>query len=113
MEFITSAILGGAIWDFIKFKAEPTIDNIRSTVGKLVNIDEAIESALSKELLKLKANESASIEELTALLDSSLPIQSLLTQINQAPQNGVTIQNFGSGDAFNGDKVMGDKIITK
>ncbi|MBB1440790.1 hypothetical protein H5202_19420, partial [Shewanella sp. SG41-4] len=48
MEFITSAILGGAIWDFIKFKAEPTIDNIRSTVGKLVNIDEAIESALSK-----------------------------------------------------------------
>ncbi|KXI21092.1 hypothetical protein [Photobacterium sanguinicancri] len=113
MDLITGAILGGLIWDFVKYAAEPTIENVRTTVGKVVNIDETIEAALSKELASLEVKNCESLEELTTLLDSSPQIQSILAQINQSARAGVVIQNFGEGDAFYGDKVMGNKIITK
>ena len=109
MEFVTSAILGGLLWDFIKYKAAPTIDNIRETVSKVTNIDETIELALSQELTKIGINQCESQDEVVQKLESSSQIKALLSQLNQANSPQVVVQTFGSGDAVYGDKVMGDK----
>jgi len=111
MDFITSAVLGGLLWDFIKFKAAPTVENIKETVSKVINIDETIELALSQELTKIGINQCDSQDEVIQKLESSSQIKALLTQLNQANSPQVVVQTFGSGDAVYGDKVMGDKII--
>ncbi|EGR0111235.1 hypothetical protein ACTNRH_004245 [Vibrio vulnificus] len=111
MEFITSAVLGGLLWDFIKYQAAPTVKNIRETVSKVVNLDETIESALSTELTKMSINQCKSLDEVIQKLESSTQIQALLSQLNQSNSPKVIVQTFGSGDAVYGDKVMGDKIM--
>ncbi|WP_425653614.1 hypothetical protein ACPSLZ_01845 [Vibrio campbellii] len=111
MEFITSTILGGLLWDFIKYQASPTVENIRETVSKVVNIDATVESALSAELTSMGINQCKSEAELIDQLESSVQIQILLNQLNQSSQPQVIVQSFGSGDAVYGDKVMGDKIM--
>jgi hypothetical protein len=110
MDFISSAVLGGLLWDFIKFKAAPTIENISGTVSKVANLDETIESALSEELTKMNINQCGSQDEVIQQLESSSQIQALLSQLNQSNSPKVIVQTFGDGDAVYGDKVMGDKI---
>ncbi|WP_435235274.1 hypothetical protein ACR30L_16140 [Psychromonas sp. PT13] len=111
MDFINSAVLGGLLWDFIKFNAVPTIENIRETVSKVANIDETIESALSEELTKMGINQCNSQDEVIQQLESSSQVQAILSKLNESNSPKVIVQTFGSGDAVYGDKVMGDKVI--
>ncbi|KDM92875.1 hypothetical protein [Photobacterium galatheae] len=111
MEFITSAVLGGLLWDFIKYQAAPTVENIRETVSKVVNLDKTIESALSTELTKMSIGQCNSQNEVIQKLESSPQIQALINQLNQLNSPNVVVQTLGGGDAVYGDKVMGDKIM--
>lgn len=108
MDFVSSAVLGGIFWDFVKYAVEPTTERVREAVAGKLKIDERIELAITKELNVLDISKCKSESDLVTCFDSSKTMQNILKEINKCE---ILIQSFGTGDAFYGDKVMGNKII--
>lgn len=113
MDFITSAILGGALYDLVTYELKPTIRTVSKSVGKLINIDDTVAEAISNELEQHDLNKCESEEMLIALIEQSKPLQDILKSLNGQSGGGqqIIINNHGPGDAFVGDKIMGDKNV--
>lgn len=91
-----------------KFKNTTTLTKSVALPGLLVI--GAISLYIAEELSKAEYRKTASKEELSAMIESSPTLQKVITQLNEKSQRVVNINAFGDGDAFYGDKVLGDKI---
>ncbi|WP_417607775.1 hypothetical protein [Oceanimonas baumannii] len=110
MDFVTSAILGGALYDLVSSKVKLNASYIKAGLDNIVNLEEKVASLVAEELSKAEYRKTASREELSAMIESSPTLQKVITQLNEKSQRVVNINAFGDGDAFYGDKVLGDKI---
>ena len=110
MDFVSSAIIGGALYDLVSSPIKLTASYIKAGLDNVVHLDDKVADAIAEELSKEQYQKSASPEELTALIESSKVLQEVISHLNEKPQTVININAYGSGDAFNGDKIMGDKI---
>ncbi|MCG7584202.1 hypothetical protein [Photobacterium sp. OFAV2-7] len=110
MDFVSGALLGGALYDLVSSPIKLTAGYIKAGLENVVNIEDRVAGVIAEELSKQEYKNAGSKEELTALIESSRVLQEVITQLNDKPQTVININAHGSGDAFYGDKVMGDKI---
>jgi hypothetical protein len=110
MEFVTSALLGGVLYDLVSSPIKLSAAYIKAALDNIVNLEDKVAVALADELSKQEYKNAASKDALAVLIDSSRTLQEIVTQLNDKPQTVININAYGDGDAFNGDKVMGDKL---
>lgn len=112
MDFVTSALLGGVLYDLVSSPIKLTASYIKAALDNVVNLDDKVANIVAEELSKEEYRNSASKAELTDLIESSNVLQGVVSQLNEKPQTIMNINAYGSGDAFGGDKVMGNKICS-
>lgn len=110
MDFVSSALIGGALYDLVSSPIKLTASYIKAGLDNLVHLDDKVANVIAEELSKEEFKKSASPEELAGLIETSKVLQEVIAQLNEKPQTVININAYGSGDAFNGDKIMGDKI---
>ncbi|OHY90175.1 hypothetical protein BI375_07975 [Vibrio rotiferianus] len=110
MEFVTSALLGGALYDLVSSPLKLSGGYIKAALENIVNLEDKVAAAMAEELSKQEYKNTSSKEELTALVESSKILQEVILKLNEKPQTVININANGSGDAFYGDKIMGDKF---
>ena len=110
MEFVTGALLGGVLYDLVSSPIKLSAAYIKAALDNVVNLEDKVAAAMAEELSKQKYKNATSKDTLGTLIDSSIVLQDIVTQLNERPQSVININAYGSGDAFNGDKVMGDKF---
>ena len=110
MDFVSNALIGGALYDLVSSPIKLTASYIKAGLDNLVHLDDKVANVIAEELSKEEFKKSASPEELAGLIETSKVLQEVIAQLNEKPQTVININAYGSGDAFNGDKIMGDKI---
>ncbi|MEZ8584212.1 hypothetical protein AB6C83_06145 [Vibrio cyclitrophicus] len=110
MDFVSNALIGGALYDLVSSPIKLTASYIKAGLDNLVHLDDKVANVIAEELSKEEFKKSASPEELAGLIETSEVLQEVIAQLNEKPQTVININAYGSGDAFNGDKIMGDKI---
>ncbi|EFG6858449.1 hypothetical protein OM222_003820 [Escherichia coli] len=104
MDFLSSAILSGIVYDMLKHHVSITATSIKEKLKNWV-IDEAIAPALAKELEKLSLNDEMSeIAIERKLLDSS-EIQKILSSIKPHAATVIIQNHSGTGDNIGGNKI--------
>ncbi|OBU19252.1 hypothetical protein CTM88_19390 [Photobacterium aquimaris] len=108
MDFITSSILGGIVYDLVKFCAPITIKNIGMKITDSLGINETISSAISNELVKLDYSNCKNSEDITSIIEQSIAIQAELDKLNTRPSinNNVHIHN-NTGQVITGSTING------
>ncbi|MEL4295315.1 GapS6a family protein [Shewanella xiamenensis] len=104
MEFLSSAILSGFVYDMLKHQVSITATSIKEKLKDWV-IDEAVAPALAEEIEKLSLNDEMSEKAIERKLLESGDIQQILSSIK--PNNTTVIMQNHSGI---GDNVGGSKI---
>ncbi|MCF7497933.1 hypothetical protein L3V35_23360 [Vibrio sp. L5-1] len=113
MDFVSSALIGGALYELVSSPIKLTASYIKAGLDNVVNLEDKVADIIAEELSKEEYKKSASPEELTGLIESSKVLQEVIAQLNEKPQTVINIKAYGSGDAFNGDKIMGNQINIK
>ncbi|EEW7864160.1 hypothetical protein A8X47_004180 [Escherichia coli] len=104
MDFLSSAILSGIVYDMLKHHVSITATSIKEKLKNWV-IDEAVAPALAKELEKLSLNDEMSeIAIERKLLDSS-EIQKILSSIKPHAVTVIIQNHSGTGDNIGGNKI--------
>lgn len=104
MEFLSSVILSGIVYDMLKHQVSITATSIKEKLKDWV-IDEAVAPALAEQIEKLSLNDEMSEKAIERKLLDSGEIQQILSSIK--PNNTTVIMQNHSG---NGDNVGGNKI---
>lgn len=104
MDFLSSAILSGIVYDMLKHHVSITATSIKEKLKNWV-VDEAVAPALAKELEKLSLNDEMSeIAIERKLLDSS-EIQKILSSIKPLAATVIIQNHSGTGDNIGGNKI--------
>lgn len=104
MDFLSSAILSGIVYDMLKHHVSITATSIKEKLKNWV-IDEAVAPALAKELEKLSLNDEMSeIAIERKLLDSS-EIQKILSSIKPHAATVIIQNHSGTDDNIGGNKI--------
>ncbi|USD35616.1 MULTISPECIES: hypothetical protein [Vibrio] len=111
MDFVTSALLGGALYDLVKSTIKPTAAYVKAALDNLAKLDDNVAAAIAKELDKREFKEAESKEQLAAVIEANTQLMNIINELNAQPKQVINITANGGGDAFYGDKVTGDKII--
>ena len=111
MDFVSSAIIGGALYDLVSSSVKLTAIYIKAALDNIVYIEDKVASVLAEELSKEQYRNLESEAELITQIDSSRLLQELIIQLNEKSGTVINITANGSGDAFYGDKVIGSKTI--
>lgn len=104
MEFLSSVILSGIVYDMLKHQVSITATSIKEKLKDWV-VDEAVAPALAEEIEKLSLNDEMSEKAIERKLLDSGEIQQILSSIK--PNNTTVIMQNHSGT---GDNVGGNKI---
>ncbi|MCS6233107.1 hypothetical protein G3488_19940 [Shewanella baltica] len=111
MEFVTSALLGGALYDLVKSSIKPTAAFVKAALDNLVDIDSKVAAAIAQELDQSEFKDAESKEQLAAIIKANAQLQAIVNELNSQPKQVINITANGNGDAFYGDKIGGDKIV--
>lgn len=111
MEFVTSALLGGALYDLVKSSIKPTAAFVKAALDNLVDLDIKVAAAIAQELDKSEFKDAESKEQLAAIIEANAQLQAIVNELNTQPKQVINITANGNGDAFYGDKIGGDKIV--
>jgi len=104
MEFITSAVLSGLLYDMLKHQVSLTADNIKEKLqGWLV--DDSIAKSVEIELVKLQLSDEMSESAIANKLASADELAVLLREIKSTTQTTIIQTHSGSGDNVAGDKI--------
>ncbi|EPE1247221.1 GapS6a family protein [Escherichia coli] len=104
MDFLSSTILSGIVYDMLKHHVSITATSIKAKLKNWV-VDEAVTPALAKELEKLSLNDEMSeIAIERKLLDSS-EIQKILSSIKPHATTVIIQNHSGTGDNIGGNKI--------
>lgn len=104
MEFLSSTILSGLVYDMLKHQVSITATAIKEKLKAWV-FDEAVVPALVEEIEKLSLNDEMSEKAIERKLLESSKIQQILSSIK--PNNTTIIMQNHSGT---GDNIGGNKI---
>lgn len=104
MEFLSSTILSGFVYDMLKHQISITATSIKEKLKDWV-VDEAVAPVLAEEIEKLSLNDEMSEKAIERKLSESGKIQQILASIK--PNNTTVIMQNHSGT---GDNIGGNKI---
>ncbi|GGZ02850.1 hypothetical protein [Shewanella fodinae] len=111
MEFVTSALLGGALYDLVKSSIKPTAAYVKAALENFVNLNSTVAASIAQEIDKEEFKNVDSKEQLSAIIEANTRLKAIVNELNSQPKHVVYITANGDGDAFYGDKISGDKII--
>lgn len=116
MEFLTSALLGGLVYDAVKvFGGKVTDVALERLYHKHLRakIDGQITAQLAEELNTIDYSQADSADDIANLIKTNKKIETLLDKINETSQsNDITIHGDVHGDVIGsvgGDYIKGDK----
>ncbi|MES9902461.1 MAG: hypothetical protein ABW168_07235 [Sedimenticola sp.] len=105
MEFITSAVLSGILYDMLKHGVVISAGSVKEKLKDWV-VGDIIAPALSDELNKLNLNDELSESAIEKRIDQSSNILELISKIKKVENVTTIIQSHsGSGDNIGRDKV--------
>lgn len=104
MEFLSTVVLSGIVYDMLKCSVSITAASIKDKLKDWV-IDEAVAPVLAEEIEKLSLNDEMSEKVIERKLLDSIEIQQILSSIK--PNNTTVIMQNHSGT---GDNIGGNKI---
>lgn len=111
MDFVTSAVLGGVLYDYVKSGVKLTGDVVKAVLKDYFFPDDQVAELVAQELQKPEYQQAESKEALTGLIEQNTMLIDAINKMNEAPTTVYNINHHGIGDAFGGDKVMGDKVM--
>lgn len=105
MDFLSSVVLSGFLYDMLKHGVAITSDSIKTILKDWV-VTEAVASALSDEICKLNINNELSEKAIENKINETQSLIELMGSIQKA-QNVITIiqTHSGTGDNIGRDKV--------
>lgn len=104
MEFISSAVLSGILYDLLKNKVLLTAGNIKESL-KGWAVDQVLAELVEQELVSIGISDQMSEGAIASKIEASPELMSLLSNIPQY-KSQVTLQYTGSGDNIAGDKIV-------
>ncbi|HIF9499005.1 hypothetical protein WAX88_21225 (plasmid) [Photobacterium damselae subsp. damselae] len=104
MDFLSSAILSGFVYDMLKHQVSVTATSIKEKLKGWV-IDEAVASALAEKIEKLSLNDEMSEKVIERKLSESNEIQQILSSIKPNSTTVVIQNHSGTGDNVGGNKI--------
>ncbi|PSU21370.1 hypothetical protein [Photobacterium kishitanii] len=93
MDFITSAIVGGVIYDLVKYYTPITVKTIGMKIADNLGINETISSAISIELAKIDYSSCTDADSVTSLIDASEAVQYELEKLNAQGSINKSVNN--------------------
>jgi len=104
MEFMTSAILSGFLYDMLKHGVSITADSVKEKLKDWI-LDDSIAPAFSKELADLNLNDELSESAIEKRINQTPKLLDLLSSIKKEGSVTTIIQNHsGTGDNIGRDK---------
>ena len=104
MEFITSAVLSGFLYDMLKHGASITADSLKEKLKGWL-LDDSITPMLDKELADLTLNDELSESAIEKRINQAPKLLELLSSIKKDASVTTIIQNHsGTGDNIGRDK---------
>ena len=113
MDFITSTILGGMLYDLLKTQAALSTEQLRQSLSDWV-IDESVTARIIEQASYLPSPEASSKDHYIQSIENSPNWQSLLKEIKPLARTavqhneGVVAETISGGTVFG--KVAGDNI---
>lgn len=104
MEFITSAVLSGLIYDMLKHQVYLTANNIKEKLKDWI-VDEAISNAMEKELHALQLTDEMSESLISKKITSSNELTALIAKIKPGSNPTIIQTHSGTGDNIGGHKI--------
>lgn len=104
MEFITSAVLSGILYDMLKHQVSLTAGNLKEKLQGWL-IDDSMANAVETELEKLQLSNEMSESAIVKRLDGSNELIALLKEVKPTKQTTIIQTHSGTGDNVAGDKV--------
>ncbi|ECK7470231.1 hypothetical protein FRN24_18235 [Salmonella enterica subsp. enterica] len=104
MEFLSSVILSGFIYDMLKHQVSITATSLKERLKNWV-IDEAVAPALAEEIEKLSLNDEMSEKAIERKLLDSGEIQQILSSIKSNNTTLIMQNHSGTGDNVGGNKI--------
>ena len=106
MEFISSAVLSGFLYDMIKHGVSISVDTVKTKLKDWV-VSDIVAPALSDEISKLNLNDELSESAIEKRINQAPKLMELMTTIKKAENVTTIIQNHsGTGDNIGRDKVI-------
>ncbi|MFW2502369.1 hypothetical protein [Clostridium diolis] len=90
MDILSSAILGGVIWDGIKFGGTLTVDHLKKSLKKWLLKDEEYE-AIVKTINEAQSEYKRTDKFITAFVDDNKEICKIIERINSDNKNEATV----------------------
>lgn len=106
MDFVTSALLGGALYDLVKSKITPTAAYVKAALDSLVNLEDKVAEAIALEISKSEFKRAESKEQLASIIEANAQLTAVIKELNTQPNQVINITANGDGDAFYGDKII-------
>ncbi|PSV00738.1 hypothetical protein [Photobacterium kishitanii] len=111
MEFLTGAIIGGVVYDMVKYNIATTVGFIGMKIKDMLGIDEKVSFAVATELAKLDYSScNGEKDKIIEMINSNGSVQSALNELNgkgaNNSVNNVNIQN-NSGQVITGSSIAG------
>ena len=104
MEFISSAVLSGILYDLLKNKVLLTAGNIKESL-KGWAVDQVLAELVEQELVSIEISDQMSEGAIASKIEESSELMSILSKIPQY-KTQVTQQHTGSGANVAGDKIV-------
>lgn len=104
MEFLSSVILSGFVYDMLKHQISITATSIKEKLKDWI-VDEAVAPALAEEIEKLSLNDEMSEKTIERKLLNSGEIQKILSSIKPNNTTVITQNHSGTGDNVGGNKI--------
>ena len=105
MDFISSAVLSGFLYDMLKHGASISADIVKAKLKDWV-VSDIVSSALSDEISKLNLNDELSESAIEKKINQAPKLMELMATIKKAENVTTIIQNHsGTGDNVGRDKI--------
>ncbi len=104
MDFMTSAVLGGIVYDILKNRLTITSQSLQSRLTSWVINDETVVN-LATQLNRLDIDAEKSERSIQREIENSEDLSELVETIRRV-QSTITQQHSGSGDNIAGDKII-------
>lgn len=104
MEFLSSTILSGVVYDMLKHKVSITTTSIKEKLKDWI-VDEAVAPVLAEKIEELSLNDEMSEKAIERRLLDSSEIQQILSSIKPNNTTVITQNHSGIGDNVGRDKI--------
>lgn len=106
MDFITSAILGGLLFETVKSGVTISASSIKNELREWI-FPEGVAEAIAEIAEKLNDEEKSTEDKLVNALDDSAMFKVIAPLIK--PNTNYSNTHYGTGDIVNGDKIINSK----